>query len=81
LVIPDIERALGPEHPRTLAYQDHLAYWTWQAGDAAKARDMFAKLLPIVERVLGPEHRQTQGTRVNLARSARDANRSPRSRG
>ena len=81
LADPHIERALGPEHPRTLAYQDHLAYWTWQAGDAAKAQDMFAKLLPIVERVLGPEHRQTQGTRVNLARSARDANRSPRSRG
>ena len=43
-------RALGPEHPDTLAARHTLAYWTGEAGDAAAARDQFAALLAIRER-------------------------------
>ena len=31
-----------------------FALWTWRAGDAAGARDLFATLLPVIERVSGP---------------------------
>jgi len=58
----------GPEHPDTMTARGNLAYWTGEAGDAAGARDQYAKLLPIRERILGPEHPDTLTTRGNLAR-------------
>ena len=60
-------RALGQEHPDTLAARGSLASWTGQAGDPAAARDQFAGLLPVNERVLGPEHRLTLSARHGLA--------------
>jgi hypothetical protein len=44
------ERALGPEHPDTLATRHRLATYTGEAGDAAGARDQHAALLPMKER-------------------------------
>jgi hypothetical protein len=68
-VLPIRERVHGPDHPDTLAARASLAYyWTGQAGDAAGARDQYAKLLPIRERILGPDHPRTLATRANLAR-------------
>ena len=52
----------------TLTARGNLANWTGEAGDAATARDLFAKLLPVSERVRGPEHPDTLGARANLAR-------------
>jgi hypothetical protein len=65
--------AYGPEHPNTLTARHSLAYWTGEAGDAARARDQLAALLPIRKRVLGPEHPSTLATRHNPARWAREA--------
>jgi hypothetical protein len=65
--LPIRERALGPDHPDTLAMRHELARSTGDAGDAASARDQFTTLLPIRERVLGPDHPYTSTTRDNLA--------------
>jgi hypothetical protein len=68
-------RALGPEHPDTLATRNNLARWTGKAGNPAVARDQAAALLPVVERVLGSEDPHTLAVRANLAgmtRAARD---------
>jgi Tetratricopeptide repeat len=72
--------AYGPEHPATLSARTHLAHWTGEAGDAARARDQFAALLPIEERVLGPEHPETLMTRHNLARWTGEAGDAARAR-
>ncbi len=67
-IVDTQERALGPEHPDTLAARHSLAFWTGQAGDAAGARDQYAALLPVVERVHGPEHPAAVTTRANGGR-------------
>jgi len=67
LLLPIVERGLGPEHLYTLLTRAHLAYWTGMAGDPAGARDQYAVLLPIEERVLGPDHPYTLLSRANLA--------------
>ena len=56
-LLPLRERVSGPEHPDTLADRGNLARWTGNAGNAARARDMFAVLLPIAERSLAPSIR------------------------
>jgi Tetratricopeptide repeat len=61
------ERAVGPEHPDTLAARHELGRRSGQAGDRAAARDLFAVLLPVDVRVLGPEHPDTLSTRHELA--------------
>lgn len=58
---------LGTEHPDILTARHHLARWTGEAGDATRARDLFAELLPVRERVLGAEHPDTLTTRNQLA--------------
>ena len=60
-------RVSGPEHPDTLIGRGSLALWTGHAGDAAKARDLFAALVPVDERVFGPEDPETLGNRAHLA--------------
>ena len=54
-------------HHRTLQRRHNLAGWTGQAGEPAKARDLFADLVPDVARVLGADHPTTLITRGNLA--------------
>ncbi len=79
-LLPAMERVLGPQDWDTVRARDlgpqgwdivrargSLARWTGEAGDAAGARDQYAKLLPIMERVLGPEHYLTQSARSGLA--------------
>jgi hypothetical protein len=61
-------RALGPEHPQTLATRIGLAGFTGLAGDAVGARDQLAALLPVIERVFGPEDPATLATAGALAR-------------
>ena len=57
---------LGPDHPDTLTARANLAHWTGEAGEAGRARDLFAALLPDVRRVLGPDHPDTYRTQDNL---------------
>ena len=76
-LLPVLERALGPEHPDTLAARRDLATWTGRAGDPAAARDQLAELPPVLERVLGPEHPDTLTTRHNLAYWTDRAERGP----
>ncbi len=59
--------AYQAEHPDTLRTRGNLAYWTGEAGDAAGARDQYARLVLIFERVLGSEDSETLITRNNLA--------------
>ncbi|HEV2779514.1 MAG TPA: tetratricopeptide repeat protein, partial [Actinophytocola sp.] len=58
---------LPPEHADTFTVWHHVAAWTGQAGDRARARDLFAELLPVRERVLGAEHPDTLSTRHCVA--------------
>jgi hypothetical protein len=60
-------RVLGPDHPGTLDTRHLHAACTGRAGNAARARDLFAELLTVRERVLGVEHADTLSTRHCLA--------------
>ena len=66
-LLPQYERACGPEHPNTLDIRNNLAWWTGCAGDAVAARDQLTTLLPQYERACGPEHPSTLDIRNNLA--------------
>src|SRR4029077_4248783 len=72
-LVPALTRVLGGEHPRTLAAQASLAYWTGENGKPAAARDQFAALLPELTRMLGDESLTVLAVRANLARSTGDA--------
>jgi hypothetical protein len=58
---------LPPDHPDTLTTRGRVAYWTWKAGAATRARDLFGELLSDMERLLGAEHRDTLATRASVA--------------
>lgn len=58
---------LPPDHPDTLTTRSNLARWTGEAGDAAGARDQYARVLEERLRVLGPDHPDTLVARSNLA--------------
>jgi TIR domain len=67
-LVPVFERALGSEHPDTLAVRVHLANSTGAAGDAAGARAQFLAVMPVFERVLGLAHKDTRLARAGLDR-------------
>ena len=69
-LVPVFERALGPEHPDTLAVRVHLANSTGAAGDAAGARGQFLALVRDFERVLGLAHKDTRLAHMALDRWA-----------
>lgn len=58
---------LPTEHHTSLITRHNLAFWTAQAGDAVRARDLFAEVVSIERRVLGEEHPDTLTARHNLA--------------
>ena len=58
---------LPSSDPDTLAIMSALADWTGKAGNAARARDLFAKVVSTDNRVLGAEHPTTLRARHNLA--------------
>lgn len=53
--------------PDTLAIMSDLADWTGNAGDATRARDLFAEVVSTENRVLGAKHPTTLWARHNLA--------------
>ena len=68
-------KTLGPDHPRTLAARNSLAYAYWSAGRVDEAIDLFERTLADSERVLGADHPRTLASRGNLAVAYRSAGR------
>jgi hypothetical protein len=66
-LVPDMQLALGRDHPDVLDARSNLAEWTGEAGGFSAARAMFADLQPDMERMLGRYHPDTLGARGNLA--------------
>jgi hypothetical protein len=58
---------LGPDHSSTLETRGYVAWWTREAGDVTRARDLFVDLLADLERVLGPDDPGTLTIRGNVA--------------
>jgi Tetratricopeptide repeat len=58
---------LPPMDPDSLAIMSGVADWTGKAGDAARARDLFAEVVSAENRVLGAEHPTTMRDRHKLA--------------
>ncbi len=56
----------GPDDPFTLSSRHTSAFLAGTAGDAARARDLFAALVEDLERVLGPDDDATLAARHNL---------------
>lgn len=66
-------RALGPEHPRTLALREKLAEACEASGRLDEARELIGVNLAEREQVTGPDHPDTLTTRTVLARLYRVA--------
>jgi len=71
----DFERALGPDHPDTLASRSNLAEAYRVAGRTAEAIRLHEQTLAGRERVLGPDHPDTLSSRNNLALAYQAADR------
>jgi hypothetical protein len=67
MLVPAVERVLGPSHPDTLGARRERARWAWLDGDPAAARDELSEVLPMMEAVLGAEHPRTVAARRDLA--------------
>ncbi len=67
LLLTDLLRVLGPDHPHTLTTRNNLASWLGRAGRVEAAVQQFELLLTDRLRVLGPDHPHTLTTRNNLA--------------
>jgi tetratricopeptide (TPR) repeat protein len=67
-------RALGPDHPDTLASGHRLAYAYLAAGRASEAVSWFQWALAERARALGPDHPGTIAARLNLGRALEAAN-------
>jgi tetratricopeptide (TPR) repeat protein len=65
------EKALGPDHPDTLASRNNLAGAYASAGHLEKAIPLYEDTLGARERVLGPDHPDTLSSRNNLAAAQR----------
>jgi hypothetical protein len=66
-LLPEVERALGPEHRLTLTVRSNIALWTGHSGDARRALELCEELLLDRVRVLGPADPGTLTTRHNIA--------------
>jgi tetratricopeptide (TPR) repeat protein len=67
----DLERLLGPDHPRTLDARESLAVAYQSAGQSAVAIQMFELALAARDRAHGPRHQDTIWSRNNLATAYR----------
>jgi tetratricopeptide (TPR) repeat protein len=74
-LLADYERALGPDHPDTLASRNNLAAAYQAAGRAAEAIPLLERTLADSERILGPDHPDALTARNNLALAYQDDGR------
>lgn len=61
------QRVIGQEQPETLTARANLAQRIGEAGDAVRARDLYAALLPAMKRDLSPDNPETWAARAELA--------------
>jgi hypothetical protein len=61
------QRVIGQEQPKTLTARANLAQQIGEAGDAVRARDLYAALLPAMKRDLSPDNPETWNARAELA--------------
>ncbi|UZK57666.1 tetratricopeptide repeat protein [Streptomyces drozdowiczii] len=66
-IAEDRARALGPEHPETLAARQQMAYALGRLGRHTEAHALHAAVLAAREHALGPDHPDTLRCRHNLA--------------
>src|SRR5580704_11909712 len=69
----DLERLLGPDHPRTLDARESLATAYRMSGQAARAVPLLEETLIDCQRMLGVDDRRTKAVRANLSRAYREA--------
>ena len=62
-----MEKLCGRDDEDALALGAKYAYWTWQAGDFAAARDLYAALFPDMFAALGREHPYVLEVRAEFA--------------
>ena len=67
MVLAIYEKALGPEHPDTVAALNNLAMLYKTMGDYDKAEPLYRRSLAISEKTLGPKHPDTALALNNLA--------------
>lgn len=68
-LLADCERALGVDHPETLAVRYGVARWQARTGDRGGAADAFDQLHDDCVRALGADHFETIGIRYGVARA------------
>ncbi len=66
LIIADLTRVQGPDHPQTLVARRRLAVDVGRGGDPAEAARLLRDVIPRLERVLGSDHGQTESARQDL---------------
>ncbi len=66
-LLPNYERAVGPNHSDTLTTRHQIAYYTGETCDPTTALTLYRELLPDRQRVLGPNHPHTLATRSQIA--------------
>ncbi|MGW0569885.1 tetratricopeptide repeat protein [Streptomyces tauricus] len=71
------QRALGEDHPETLAAWGSLAHWRGEAGDVTGAITVTEQLLQHMVQLLGEEHPHVSLIRHNLAHWRNEAERTP----
>ena len=74
-LLPDTERVLGTDHPRTLGTRANLAAAYRAVGRTDEAITLYEQTLPGQERVRGTNHPDTLTTRGNLAAAYQAAGR------
>ncbi|MFD9003434.1 tetratricopeptide repeat protein [Streptomyces sp. NPDC059582] len=72
-LLPDCERALGPEHEFTFVIRNNIAAWTDEVGDTESARGLWRELVTSAARELGTGHRvhlvARNGVAIGLAQT------------
>jgi hypothetical protein len=67
VLLPDLERIRGQDHPETLTTRNNIAFCRAQSGEIAAALADAPALLADRQRVQGPDHPDTLSTRNNIA--------------
>ena len=76
LLVPDLERLLGPDHPHTLGSRANLAAAYKEArAEPPEAIPLLERTVTDAERILGPDNRDTLVARATLAEAYRQAGR------
>ncbi len=67
VLLPELERRLGPDDPGTLMLRHDIAHWRAHSGEIGAALDDFESILADRLRTLGPDHPHSLRTRHEIA--------------